>query len=134
MAAPIRAAVARMKRVARNPGQPCRLHCRPRISLRFIRATVALQVAQHLRGARRQVARLAHCGTAGLAHIAAMPDHLPSHILVIMAVFLLAGLVKGVSGMGLPTVAMGALGAVMPPATAAALLVVPSFVTNIWQL
>jgi uncharacterized membrane protein YfcA len=48
--------------------------------------------------------------------------------------FFLAGLVKGVTGMGLPTVAMGLLGAIMPPAAAAALLVVPSFVTNIWQL
>jgi len=42
--------------------------------------------------------------------------------------------VKGVVGMGLPTVAMGILGLVMPPATAAAMLVVPSFVTNVWQL
>ncbi|WP_371823975.1 sulfite exporter TauE/SafE family protein [Phyllobacterium sp. 628] len=36
--------------------------------------------------------------------------------------------------MGLPTVAMGILGAIMPPAGAAALLLVPSFVTNNWQL
>lgn len=48
--------------------------------------------------------------------------------------FLLAGMVKGVVGMGLPTVAMGLLGLVMPPVEAAALLVVPSLVTNIWQL
>lgn len=48
--------------------------------------------------------------------------------------FLAAGLVKGVTGMGLPTVAMGLLGSVVPPATAAAILVIPSFVTNIWQL
>ena len=41
---------------------------------------------------------------------------------------------KGVVGMGLPTVAMGILGLVMPPATAAAMLIVPSFVTNVWQL
>jgi len=63
-----------------------------------------------------------------------MLDHLPSHILVITAVFLLAGAVKGLTGMGLPTVAMGALGAVMPPVAAASLLVIPSFVTNVWQL
>lgn len=50
-----------------------------------------------------------------------------------VAAFLLAGLVKGVIGMGLPTVAIGVLGLVMPPAQAAALLVVPSFVTNVWQ-
>ena len=36
--------------------------------------------------------------------------------------------------MGLPTVAMGMLGLVMPPVQAAALLVVPSLVTNVWQL
>lgn len=48
--------------------------------------------------------------------------------------FLAAGLVKGVTGMGLPTVAMGLLGTVMPPAAAAAMLVIPSFVTNVWQL
>ncbi|HEX2887135.1 sulfite exporter TauE/SafE family protein [Vineibacter terrae] len=52
----------------------------------------------------------------------------------IAAVFLLAGFVKGVIGLGLPTVAMGLLGAIMAPAQAAALLIIPSFVTNIWQL
>jgi uncharacterized membrane protein YfcA len=50
------------------------------------------------------------------------------------AVFLLAGLVKGVIGMGLPTIAMGLLALAMPPADAAALLVIPSLVTNVWQL
>lgn len=49
------------------------------------------------------------------------------------ATFLAAGLVKGVTGMGLPTVAMGLLSTSMPPASAAALLVIPSFVTNVWQ-
>ena len=48
--------------------------------------------------------------------------------------FLLAGTVKGVVGMGLPTIAIGILGVVMAPVEAAALLVVPSLVTNIWQL
>lgn len=52
----------------------------------------------------------------------------------ICAIFLLAGLVKGVIGLGLPTVAVGLLGLSMTPAEAAALLLVPSFVTNIWQL
>jgi uncharacterized protein len=47
--------------------------------------------------------------------------------------FVLAGLVKGVTGMGLPTVAMGLLGLVMPPAEAAAYLIIPSAVTNLWQ-
>ena len=54
--------------------------------------------------------------------------------LLATATFVLAGLVKGVIGMGLPTVAMGLLAVAMPPAEAAALLVVPSLVTNLWQL
>ncbi len=49
-------------------------------------------------------------------------------------VFLLAGLVKGLLGLGLPTVAMGMLGLLMPPAEAAATLLLPSLVTNVWQL
>lgn len=36
--------------------------------------------------------------------------------------------------MGLPTVAMGLLGLLMPPPAAAALLVLPSLLTNLWQL
>src|SRR3954451_22090979 len=51
----------------------------------------------------------------------------------ICGVFALAGLVKGGVGFGLPTVAIGLLGLVMTPAQAAALLVVPSLVTNTWQ-
>ena len=51
----------------------------------------------------------------------------------ILFTFFLAGLVKGVIGMGLPTVVVGLLGVVMPPASAAALMVIPSFVTNVWQ-
>jgi len=49
-------------------------------------------------------------------------------------IFLAAGAVKGVLGMGLPTVAMGLLGLLMPVPQAAALLAVPSFVTNVWQM
>jgi uncharacterized membrane protein YfcA len=48
--------------------------------------------------------------------------------------FLLAGFVKGVIGLGLPTVAIGLLGLVMTPSQAAAILVVPSLITNVWQL
>jgi len=58
---------------------------------------------------------------------------IPEHVTVIVAVFLLAGWVKGVVGMGLPTVAMGALGLLVQPVQAAALLVIPSLVTNVWQ-
>jgi len=55
-------------------------------------------------------------------------------LLAIGLTFFLAGIVKGVTGMGLPTVAMGVLGAIMAPVAAAALLIVPSFITNVWQL
>jgi uncharacterized membrane protein YfcA len=48
--------------------------------------------------------------------------------------FALAGLVKGVIGLGLPTVSMGLLALVVAPAHAAALLVIPSLVTNVWQM
>lgn len=54
--------------------------------------------------------------------------------LFIVVVFILAGLVKGVTGMGLPTVAVALLTLRMPPLEAAALLIVPSAVTNVWQL
>jgi uncharacterized membrane protein YfcA len=58
-----------------------------------------------------------------------------SSIVVITAcAFLLAGFVKGVIGLGLPTVAVGLLSLVMTPVEAATLLIVPSFVTNVWQL
>jgi uncharacterized protein len=62
-----------------------------------------------------------------------MTDLLP-HILLITGTFIVAGLVKGVTGLGLPTVAMGLLGLAMSPVQAAALLLVPSLVTNVWQL
>ena len=47
--------------------------------------------------------------------------------------FLLAGFVKGVIGMGLPTVSIGLPGLLMTPIQAAAILVVPSLITNIWR-
>ena len=53
---------------------------------------------------------------------------------LLLATFLGAGVVKGVTGMGLPTVAMGLLGTAMSPVAAAAILIVPSLVTNVWQM
>ena len=55
-------------------------------------------------------------------------------LLAITATFILAGVVKGVTGMGLPTVAMGLLSVLISPLAAASLLIVPSLVTNVWQL
>jgi hypothetical protein len=59
---------------------------------------------------------------------------LDSTVLLEIGVFLLAGTIKGVLGLGLPTVSIGLLSLVMPPVQAAAILVVPSAVTNVWQL
>jgi uncharacterized membrane protein YfcA len=57
------------------------------------------------------------------------------HLTVLVAgTFLAAGIVKGVTGMGLPTVAMGVLGALLSPLAAASQLIAPSLVTNVWQL
>ncbi|MBB4236275.1 sulfite exporter TauE/SafE family protein [Rhizobium esperanzae] len=53
---------------------------------------------------------------------------------IVTVTFFAAGIVKGVTGMGLPTVAMGVLGSLLSPLAAASLLIVPSFVTNLWQL
>lgn len=57
----------------------------------------------------------------------------PQDIIVIGMVFFLAGSVKGVLGLGLPTVSLGLLVAVLDLTTAMTLLLIPSFTTNIWQ-
>jgi uncharacterized membrane protein YfcA len=57
-----------------------------------------------------------------------------SVFILVAAVFALGGFVKGVIGLGLPTITMGMLGLALPPAQAAALLVVPSLLTNVWQV
>ena len=54
-------------------------------------------------------------------------------LIFIGAAFLLAGFVKGVIGLGLPTVSMGLLAVTMPPGQAIAIVIVPAIVTNIWQ-
>ena len=48
--------------------------------------------------------------------------------------FVLAGFVKGVIGFGLPTVAIALMTIAILPAEAAALMIVPSVVTNAWQM
>jgi uncharacterized membrane protein YfcA len=58
----------------------------------------------------------------------------PGLLTAIAAIFALAGLVKGVVGLGLPTVSMALLALLMPPAEAAALLIAPSLLTNVWQM
>lgn len=54
-------------------------------------------------------------------------------LLLCILIFVLAGLTKGVLGLGLPTVAISLLALLMTPAEAAALLLIPSLLTNVWQ-
>lgn len=54
-------------------------------------------------------------------------------ILAVIATFLLAGTVKGVIGLGLPTISLALLTVAIDLPNAMALLLVPSFVTNLWQ-
>jgi hypothetical protein len=59
---------------------------------------------------------------------------LDATLIFVGAVFALAGFVKGVVGLGLPTLSMGILVVVMRPVDAAAILLLPSLVTNVWQM
>lgn len=56
-----------------------------------------------------------------------------STVALAAAVFLLAGLIKGIAGAGLPTVALALLALFIDIKAAIALLVVPALITNIWQ-
>jgi uncharacterized membrane protein YfcA len=53
--------------------------------------------------------------------------------LLFALIFVLAGIVKGITGMGLPTIAMGLLSVIVSPVTAASLLLLPSLLTNLAQ-
>jgi len=57
----------------------------------------------------------------------------PFTVLVTAFTFLLAGMVKGVIGLGLPTVSLALLTATVGLTEAMALLIAPSLVTNVWQ-
>ena len=50
-----------------------------------------------------------------------------------MAVTFVGGVVKGVVGFALPLVMISGLGAILPPETALAALLLPAAVTNMWQ-
>ena len=66
--------------------------------------------------------------------LASQTRHMDFFLLISIAfTFFAAGATKGISGMGLPTVSMGLLGLFIPPASAAALLVLPSLLTNVLQ-
>lgn len=54
-------------------------------------------------------------------------------VVMVSATFLVAGAVKGVIGLGLPTVSLALLAVVVGLPEAMGLLLVPSFATNLWQ-
>ncbi|MFQ5765120.1 MAG: sulfite exporter TauE/SafE family protein [Rhodospirillales bacterium] len=57
----------------------------------------------------------------------------PDYVLAVGLTFFAAGFVKGVIGLGLPTVSLALLTATVGLKAAMALLIVPSLVTNVWQ-
>ncbi|WP_426415373.1 sulfite exporter TauE/SafE family protein [Aestuariirhabdus sp. LZHN29] len=57
----------------------------------------------------------------------------PSILMLILVTFLLAGTVKGVIGLGLPSVSLAILAVAIDLPSAMALLIVPTLVTNLWQ-
>lgn len=60
-------------------------------------------------------------------------DFLPATLLLAAAIFLFAGSVKGLIGVGLPTVAVALLINVMPLSDAITVMFIPAFASNIWQ-
>jgi uncharacterized membrane protein YfcA len=66
------------------------------------------------------------------ASSSSLPPWMP--MLLAGGVFFIAGVVKGVVGLGLPTVSMALLALMMRPAEAALLLIVPTLATNAWQI
>lgn len=60
-----------------------------------------------------------------------MPE--PAILFIVAATFFLAGTVKGVIGLGLPTISLALLTVALGLPQAMALLLLPSFVTNAWQ-
>ena len=57
----------------------------------------------------------------------------PYLVVLAFCVFLFAGLIKGTIGLGLPTISLGLLTAFIGLPQAMALMLVPAFLTNVWQ-
>jgi uncharacterized membrane protein YfcA len=55
-------------------------------------------------------------------------------IVAVFAIFIVAGTVKGVAGMGLPTTAIALMTLVIAPRDAIALVLLPMIATNAWQV
>ena len=62
------------------------------------------------------------------------PTDIWTFVPIVLAVFLLAGVIKGTLGIGLPTVSVGIMSLFLPPHTAIAIVVLPIVVSNLWQV
>ncbi len=58
----------------------------------------------------------------------------PVYIALVSLALLLAGMIKGAAGMGLPTTAVSLMTLALDPRTAIALLLMPMIATNAWQV
>jgi acyl CoA:acetate/3-ketoacid CoA transferase beta subunit len=58
----------------------------------------------------------------------------PSLVLLIAAAFALAGGIKGIVGLGLPTISAALMASVIDLRTAIGILIIPLLVTNLWQV
>ncbi|NKB62687.1 MAG: TSUP family transporter [Gammaproteobacteria bacterium] len=54
-------------------------------------------------------------------------------VILVMITFLIAGTVKGIAGLGLPSVSLALLTVTIDLTSAMVLLVIPSLITNLWQ-
>jgi uncharacterized protein len=57
----------------------------------------------------------------------------PETLLAVALIFILAGFVKGVAGLGLPTIAIALMAVFIGLREGIALMVVPTIATNVWQ-
>jgi uncharacterized membrane protein YfcA len=55
------------------------------------------------------------------------------HIVFALAVFLFAGVIKGLVGLGLPTITIALTSLVLPLSDTIALIALPTVITNLWQ-
>ncbi len=69
-----------------------------------------------------------------LAFDAFIMDHGPIGVLVAAAVLFVGGVAKGAVGFALPMIALSGLGAFLPAQTAVAILILPTFASNFWQM
>ncbi len=65
-------------------------------------------------------------------HVLSLPD--PGLLLLVVLAFAVAGAIKGVVGLGLPTISAAIMASVVDLRTAVGILIIPLLVTNLWQV